>query len=128
MAQKKGAYMNFSKPELAEIETKLQDELARVEKQITELTAQDPFSDTSRLNDNAASDTEANEEMDHERFEAMIKQLKDKQASINKALEKINQGKYGLCESCGKPIEIARLKAVPTATLCMTCEAKRQKS
>ncbi len=38
---------------------------------------------------------------------------------INRALEKINSGSYGTCETCGKTIPLARLKAHPTATRCV---------
>ena len=38
---------------------------------------------------------------------------------IDKALIKIDDGTYGLCERCGKPIEKARLKALPYASLCL---------
>ena len=38
---------------------------------------------------------------------------------IDKALAKMDQGTYGLCDRCGKPIEKARLKALPYANLCL---------
>ena len=37
---------------------------------------------------------------------------------IDDALLRIERGEYGVCDVCGKPIEIARLEAVPTARLC----------
>lgn len=41
---------------------------------------------------------------------------------INKALKKIEEGTYGICEKCGKPIEEGRLKVFPSATACMKCK------
>ncbi|RMA96979.1 TraR/DksA family transcriptional regulator [Hydrogenothermus marinus] len=38
---------------------------------------------------------------------------------IDKALERINDGTYGYCEVCGKPIEEKRLEAIPWTTLCI---------
>jgi RNA polymerase-binding transcription factor DksA len=38
---------------------------------------------------------------------------------IGAALERIDDGTYGLCSSCGRPIDDARLEAVPYATLCI---------
>ena len=38
---------------------------------------------------------------------------------IEKAMSKIDEGTYGLCDRCGKPIEKARLKALPYANLCL---------
>jgi DnaK suppressor protein len=40
---------------------------------------------------------------------------------INAALQRINDGSYGLCEQCGAPIPFARLQAMPTARVCAVC-------
>jgi DnaK suppressor protein len=40
-------------------------------------------------------------------------------AEIDNALERIDDGTYGLCVSCGGPIGVERLEAVPYATLCI---------
>ncbi|RMF41242.1 MAG: TraR/DksA family transcriptional regulator [Planctomycetota bacterium] len=47
---------------------------------------------------------------------------KNELAEIEQALEKIRQGTYGVCEACGKNIPIARLEAIPTATMCVHCQ------
>jgi len=41
---------------------------------------------------------------------------------INKALKKIEEGKYGICEKCGGLIEEGRLKVFPSANACMKCK------
>ncbi len=46
---------------------------------------------------------------------------------IETALEKIDEGKFGLCETCGKKIAKVRLKAVPYAELCVPCQEKQEK-
>jgi DnaK suppressor protein len=45
---------------------------------------------------------------------------------IDDALAKLESGKYGACESCGDAIAEARLEAMPTAKLCITCASKRR--
>ena len=45
--------------------------------------------------------------------------LELKLKDVNQALEKMEKGKYGKCEKCGKEIEEARLKAVPEAKFCI---------
>lgn len=40
---------------------------------------------------------------------------------IQSALERIEGGTYGACDSCGEDIGLARLKAVPEATRCVSC-------
>ena len=49
-------------------------------------------------------------------------------ARTENALERMRNGDYGLCESCGQNIPMARLNALPYATLCIKCqrEAERQ--
>ena len=46
---------------------------------------------------------------------------------INHALQKIQEGNFGLCEICKKPISQVRLKAVPYATLCLKCQQNKEK-
>lgn len=43
-------------------------------------------------------------------------------ASIEKALEQMREGSYGICEHCEKKIPLARLKALPYATTCIECQ------
>lgn len=47
---------------------------------------------------------------------------------IDMALERIENGTYGLCQSCGKPISEERLEAVPHARLCIQCKANEEKT
>jgi len=46
-------------------------------------------------------------------------------ADINKALQKIKDGKYGVCEDCNEPIDIKRLEIMPEAKFCLKCQKKR---
>ncbi len=46
---------------------------------------------------------------------------------IDRALEKIKQGIYGECESCGEEIGLQRLEARPVAELCIDCKAEQEK-
>lgn len=43
------------------------------------------------------------------------------------ALERLEDGSYGQCESCGEPIGKARLQAYPRATLCLVCKSKQER-
>ena len=49
----------------------------------------------------------------------------DLMTQIQRAVERIDAGTYGFCESCGKPIPKARLKAFPAATLDVVCKHAR---
>jgi DnaK suppressor protein len=47
-------------------------------------------------------------------------------SKIDDALKRIEDGSYGLCESCGNPIGVDRLKARPVTTLCIDCKADQE--
>jgi len=55
------------------------------------------------------------------------KRVRDQLAEVEHALDKFDQGTYGLCDSCGQPIEPARLEALPHANLCLSCKARQAK-
>jgi DnaK suppressor protein len=52
---------------------------------------------------------------------------RDLLAQVERALERLADGTYGVCENCGNPIEKARLKAFPRATLCVTCKQREER-
>jgi len=58
--------------------------------------------------------------------QALAGTLRETLQDIDAALGKIEQGTYGLCESCGRPIADARLEAMPAARLCIACASKRR--
>ena len=51
----------------------------------------------------------------------------DLMTQIQRAVERIDAGTYGFCESCGKPIPKARLKAFPMATLDVACKQREER-
>lgn len=48
-------------------------------------------------------------------------------AEVEHALQKFEQGTYGICERCGKAIDPARLEILPQAKLCVDCKAIQAK-
>ena len=93
----------------------------------SKISSEDPFKDKSRVLDNAATDTEAEEQFGHARVSAIKEELNRKSDQIKKALKRVKQGKYGICEDCGKMIDTDRLAVFPEATMCINCEKKREK-
>lgn len=47
---------------------------------------------------------------------------------IENALERLREGQYGKCEACSANIPLARLQALPYATLCIQCQREAEKS
>ena len=65
---------------------------------------------------------EAAESFELEKRLSLERQIQEQLADTENALAKIATGKYGLCESCGKPIEPTRLQALPQARTCINCK------
>jgi DnaK suppressor protein len=45
---------------------------------------------------------------------------------IDEALERIANGTFGICESCGEEISLKRLEARPVTTLCIECKTRQE--
>jgi len=71
---------------------------------------------------------EASEAFELEKRLALEEKLNATLAKIDHALEKWQTGTYGLCDSCGQPIEQDRLEALPQASLCLSCKARQPKN
>ncbi len=64
-------------------------------------------------------------EREHEM--SLAKNRRDLISQLERAMERVDEGRYGLCESCGKPIAKARLQAFPGATLCLACKQREER-
>ncbi len=56
----------------------------------------------------------------------LVESLKRQLNSVDKALVKIDDGTYGSCDNCGRPIPPARLEARPASILCIDCKNQRR--
>ncbi len=70
---------------------------------------------------------EATESFELERRLTLEKRLIDQLAEVGHALQKFEDETYGLCDSCGQPIDPARLEALPQASLCLSCKTRQAK-
>jgi YteA family regulatory protein len=61
----------------------------------------------------------ATETYEREKDLALNENMEVQLAEIEQALKRMDQGNYGICEACGKPIPYERLSAVPTARYCV---------
>jgi len=71
---------------------------------------------------------EATESFEFEKRLALEKRIRDQLAGVEHALHKFEDGTYGSCDSCGQPIDPARLEALPQASLCLSCKAGQAKN
>lgn len=49
----------------------------------------------------------------------LVEELEDRYDEVEEALERMDHGAYGICEACGEPIPVERLKANPAAATCI---------
>jgi DnaK suppressor protein len=71
---------------------------------------------------------EATETLELEKRLALENRIRQELAGIEHALQKFEEGTYGLCDSCGKPIDPERLEALPQASLCLNCKSQQAKN
>jgi DnaK suppressor protein len=57
---------------------------------------------------------------------SLVANSRDKLDQVEHALERLDNGTYGICESCGNPIGKMRLQAAPRATLCLACKTRQE--
>jgi DnaK suppressor protein len=113
----------FTKKELAELRKRLEEERAELGRQATEIEESSFRTPQSELTGEVSFDEEyadaGTATFERERDLSLSNNIKDLTDKIQRALDRIDQGTYGLCARCGRPIEKARIRALPYATLCI---------
>ena len=57
---------------------------------------------------------------------ARMESAGDEISDIDEALRRLHDGTYGLCEDCGRPLPLERLRAIPYARLCIPCKRSEE--
>jgi DnaK suppressor protein len=102
----------------------LEREGGELREQLAELTAapRDPMAAVSfgkRVGEGTSEAVERIAQVD------VARRLEAKLADVDRALEKLDDGSYGRCDVCGRPIAPERLEAMPWATRCVEDAARR---
>jgi len=118
----------WTEAELRTVRDQLADEAAELRSDIERAESDI----ASRLTDatNDAGDDQADTgaktfEREHEL--ALTQNARELLAQTQHALDRIEAGTYGTCESCGEAIGKARLQAFPRAVLCVTCKQREER-
>lgn len=69
----------------------------------------------------------ASEERDREISFILSDREREKLQAVEEALERIEEGTYGICESCDSEIAAGRLEALPFTRVCVSCQSEREK-
>ena len=114
--------------ESAELYKRLKKERAELIEKIEQLrTLGQPSAERREGSPFGKREEGADEASELEKRLALEERLRESLNEVEHALQKYEAGTYGLCDSCGKPIERARLEAIPQASLCMKCKAQQEK-
>jgi len=109
----------------AAVEEKLATERVELQRQIAEIEARYSGDEkTDQRDDEGEPETITYE---RERDISLLDNSRDLLDQVDRALEKIQAGTYGVCANCGKSIEAARLKALPHASLCISCKRQEER-
>ena len=118
----------WTKGELGEVRAELEDEVRRLREELD--LAEHDIDDMLRDAGDGAGDDPADAgsktfEREHEM--SLANNTRDMLVQADRALARIDNGTYGVCENCGNPIGKARLQVFPRATLCMTCKQREER-
>ena len=108
--------------DLAEVKLLLKMELDAVTTQIMHQR------DVPQANIAASDLFDAAQTVEHQESVGLsISRLARRASEVRSALERVQEGNYGLCEGCGNRIPARRLVAVPTTTTCLLCQYERER-
>ncbi|GAA0615378.1 TraR/DksA family transcriptional regulator [Kribbella sandramycini] len=114
--------------ELAELRTELEADVVHLRQEIKD--AEQEIVGLLRDGGDGAGNDQADVgsttlERDHEM--SLANNARDMLDQIERALSRIEDGTYGICESCGNAIGKGRLQAFPRATLCVSCKEREER-
>jgi RNA polymerase-binding protein DksA len=114
--------------ELAELRAELEGEVEHLKQEIKD--AEQEIAGLFRDGSDGAGNDQADVgsttfERDHEM--SLANNARVMLAQTERALGRIEDGSYGVCESCGQPIGKMRLMAFPRATLCLSCKQREER-
>ena len=111
-------------------ETTLAEFKALLEKQVNDLlhNAGETVSEMTEEKTNFPDPTDRASLESDRNFELRIRDRERKLLNkIRQAIDRIDDGSFGLCDSCEEPISIERLRARPVTTLCIDCKTEEER-
>jgi RNA polymerase-binding protein DksA len=114
--------------ELRGVRAELEADIAQLREEL--IVAEEELNDLLRDSGDGAGDDQADagaKTFEREQEIALADNSREMLRQNEHALERLDNGTYGICESCGQPIGKLRLQAAPRATLCMPCKQKEER-
>ena len=114
--------------EVEALRAEIRADIVRLEQDLQ--TAESELVDLMRDSGDGAGDDQADagaKTYEREQEMQLANNARDMLSQNEHALERLDTGTYGICESCGNPVGKLRLQAAPRATLCMPCKTKEER-
>jgi len=113
-----------SEAEIAEIRAALDERVQELRDEYQEAIVGISEMQRERLSDSAGDDQvdSGSKTVEREQEISLANSVRDRMIQVERALERLDDGDYGICERCGTAIPAARLAAFPSATLCVNCK------
>ncbi|MGZ8572069.1 MAG: TraR/DksA family transcriptional regulator [Actinomycetota bacterium] len=117
------AEAKLSKKEIDELRTRLLEQQVELQDQLTTIEDTSFAATQSELSGDVGLDDESADAgtatFEREKDLSIEQNVLDLMQKIERALERMDAGTYGICARCGKPIEKARIRALPYVDLCI---------
>ena len=108
---------------------RLKQEQTRLKYELQQLKVEEKSADEQREGSPFGKREEgATEAFELEKRLALERWLTEALVEVEHALKKYEAGTYGICDLCSRPIEPARLEALPQANLCLECKVRQAKN
>ena len=107
------------------VRKRLEDACAQLDKSIEVLRSEQPAAREDFPQDEIDAGTSLAE---GDRAEAILASAMSQRSEVVAALARIQDGSYGTCADCGRPIPEGRLEARPEASRCVNCQSKRDQT
>ena len=107
-----------------QIRATLEAERKRIMDQLNQLKSSQPMDERREGSPFGKREEEATESMELEKRLALENRLILLLAEVERALQKMDAGTYGVCDVCNEAIDPARMQALPQAILCLSCRQK----
>ena len=104
------------------IRSRLKQERKQLTEELEQLNVSSRLTERRNGSPFGKMDEEANAAADLEKRVALQSRIRETLVQLEHALQKLDEGTYGLCDSCEQPINPARLEALPLAALCVNCK------
>ena len=112
-----------------ELGRRLNEERERLIRALEQLRASAPLvGETKEGSPYGKKEEGATEAMELETRLALEKRSTDLLGEVEHALQKLEQGTYGLCDVCGQSIDMERLEIRPQSNLCLACKTRQAKN